>query len=67
MVGRYMVVHIPGNDKILSLAEVGVYGDLAGNVCIAYFNIESNKPFLFHSSLKFLNLIGQPRHNPSLE
>ncbi|KAG1937938.1 fucolectin [Pimephales promelas] len=31
MVGRYMVVHIPGNDKILSLAEVGVYGDLAGN------------------------------------
>ncbi|KAG1937943.1 fucolectin [Pimephales promelas] len=31
IVGRYMVVHIPGNDKILSLAEVGVYGDLAGN------------------------------------
>ncbi|XP_039505389.1 uncharacterized protein LOC120461291 [Pimephales promelas] len=31
MVGRYMVVHIPGNQRILSLAEVGVYGDLAGN------------------------------------
>ncbi|ROL54676.1 Fucolectin-1 [Anabarilius grahami] len=31
MEGRYVVVHIPGNDKILSLCEVGVYGYLAGN------------------------------------
>uniref|UniRef100_A0A673HQH9 Fucolectin tachylectin-4 pentraxin-1 domain-containing protein n=1 Tax=Sinocyclocheilus rhinocerous TaxID=307959 RepID=A0A673HQH9_9TELE len=31
MVGRYMIVHLPGDDKILTLAEVGVYGYLAGN------------------------------------
>ncbi|ROL29809.1 Fucolectin-1, partial [Anabarilius grahami] len=31
MEGRYVVVHIPGNDKILSLCEVGVYGYLAGS------------------------------------
>ncbi|XP_067256474.1 uncharacterized protein [Chanodichthys erythropterus] len=31
MEGRYVVVHIPGNEKILSLCEVGVYGYLAGN------------------------------------
>ncbi len=29
--GRYMIVHIPGHRKILSLSEVGVYGYLAGN------------------------------------
>ncbi|XP_067266337.1 uncharacterized protein [Chanodichthys erythropterus] len=32
MEGRYMVVHIPGNLKTLSLCEVGVYGYLAGNL-----------------------------------
>ncbi|XP_067266335.1 uncharacterized protein [Chanodichthys erythropterus] len=32
MEGRYMVVHIPGNLKIVSLCEVGVYGYLAGNL-----------------------------------
>lgn len=31
MEGRYMVVHIPGDQKILSLSEIGVYGYLAGN------------------------------------
>ncbi|XP_048039514.1 fucolectin-like [Megalobrama amblycephala] len=31
MEGRYVVVHIPGNKKILSLCEVGVYWYLAGN------------------------------------
>uniref|UniRef100_A0A673MNC7 Fucolectin tachylectin-4 pentraxin-1 domain-containing protein n=1 Tax=Sinocyclocheilus rhinocerous TaxID=307959 RepID=A0A673MNC7_9TELE len=31
MVGRYMVVHIPGSRKTLSLVEAGVYGTLAGN------------------------------------
>ncbi len=31
MVGRYMVVHIPGSQKILSIVEAGVYGYLAGN------------------------------------
>uniref|UniRef100_A0A671QTM9 Fucolectin tachylectin-4 pentraxin-1 domain-containing protein n=1 Tax=Sinocyclocheilus anshuiensis TaxID=1608454 RepID=A0A671QTM9_9TELE len=31
MEGRYMIVHIPGFQKILSLSEVGVYGYLAGN------------------------------------
>ncbi|XP_016409084.1 fucolectin-5-like, partial [Sinocyclocheilus rhinocerous] len=29
MVGRYMVVHIPGSRKTLSLVEAGVYGTLA--------------------------------------
>ncbi|XP_051755487.1 fucolectin-1-like [Ctenopharyngodon idella] len=31
MEGRYVVVHIPGDEKILSLCEVEVYGYLAGN------------------------------------
>ncbi len=31
MEGRYMIVHIPGHQKILSLSEVGIYGYLAGN------------------------------------
>uniref|UniRef100_A0A673GWR6 Fucolectin tachylectin-4 pentraxin-1 domain-containing protein n=1 Tax=Sinocyclocheilus rhinocerous TaxID=307959 RepID=A0A673GWR6_9TELE len=31
MEGRYMIVHIPGDQKILSLSEAGVYGYLAGN------------------------------------
>ncbi|XP_058637686.1 uncharacterized protein LOC131543897 [Onychostoma macrolepis] len=34
MEGRYMIVHIPGDEKILSLSEVGVYGYLAGNVAV---------------------------------
>uniref|UniRef100_A0A673I7F4 Fucolectin tachylectin-4 pentraxin-1 domain-containing protein n=1 Tax=Sinocyclocheilus rhinocerous TaxID=307959 RepID=A0A673I7F4_9TELE len=34
MVGRYMVVHIPGNLKTLSLVEAGVYGTLAGNLLL---------------------------------
>ncbi|RXN14159.1 hypothetical protein ROHU_009160 [Labeo rohita] len=34
MKGRYMIVHIPGDQKILSLSEIGVYGDLAGNVAV---------------------------------
>ncbi|XP_016366749.1 fucolectin-like [Sinocyclocheilus rhinocerous] len=29
MEGRYMIVHIPGDQKILSLSEAGVYGYLA--------------------------------------
>ncbi|KAL1272093.1 hypothetical protein QQF64_031109 [Cirrhinus molitorella] len=31
MEGRYMIVHIPGDLKILSLCEVGVYGTIADN------------------------------------
>lgn len=31
MEGRYMVVHIPGKQKILSIVGAGVYGYLAGN------------------------------------
>lgn len=34
MVGRYMVVHIIGQLKILSLVEAGVYGTLAGNLLL---------------------------------
>uniref|UniRef100_A0A8C2JXY4 Fucolectin tachylectin-4 pentraxin-1 domain-containing protein n=1 Tax=Cyprinus carpio TaxID=7962 RepID=A0A8C2JXY4_CYPCA len=34
MEGRYMIVHIPGYKKILSLSEVGVYGYLAGNLAV---------------------------------
>uniref|UniRef100_A0A673L0R2 Fucolectin tachylectin-4 pentraxin-1 domain-containing protein n=1 Tax=Sinocyclocheilus rhinocerous TaxID=307959 RepID=A0A673L0R2_9TELE len=34
MEGRYMIVHIPGFQKILSLSEVGVYGYLAGNLAV---------------------------------
>uniref|UniRef100_A0A8C2CGN6 F5/8 type C domain-containing protein n=1 Tax=Cyprinus carpio TaxID=7962 RepID=A0A8C2CGN6_CYPCA len=34
MEGRYMVVHIPGDQKILSLSEIGVYGYLAGNLAV---------------------------------
>ncbi len=34
MEGRYMVVHIPGDQKILSLSDVGVYGYLAGNLLL---------------------------------
>ncbi|KAL1272083.1 hypothetical protein QQF64_031099 [Cirrhinus molitorella] len=32
MVGRYVIVHIPGDEKILSLCEVNVYGQLMGNL-----------------------------------
>uniref|UniRef100_A0A672LQC6 Uncharacterized LOC107574891 n=1 Tax=Sinocyclocheilus grahami TaxID=75366 RepID=A0A672LQC6_SINGR len=42
MVGRYMVVHIPGNLKILSLVEVEVYGTLAGNRAIGGASIQSS-------------------------
>ncbi|XP_051755485.1 fucolectin-1-like [Ctenopharyngodon idella] len=34
MEGRYVVVHIPGNQKILSLTEAGVYGYLAENLAV---------------------------------
>ncbi|XP_016116535.1 uncharacterized protein [Sinocyclocheilus grahami] len=34
MEGRYMIVHIPGDKKILSLSEAGVYGYLAGNLAV---------------------------------
>ncbi|XP_050970354.1 uncharacterized protein LOC127167959 [Labeo rohita] len=34
MKGRYMIVHIPGDQKILSLSEIGVYGYLAGNMAV---------------------------------
>ncbi|XP_077083567.1 uncharacterized protein LOC143736761 [Siphateles boraxobius] len=34
MEGRYVIVHIPGNEKILALAEVEVYGYLAGNLAV---------------------------------
>uniref|UniRef100_A0A8C1AD48 Fucolectin tachylectin-4 pentraxin-1 domain-containing protein n=1 Tax=Cyprinus carpio carpio TaxID=630221 RepID=A0A8C1AD48_CYPCA len=42
MVGRYMVVHIPGNQKILSLVEAGVYGTLAGNRAVGGATIQSS-------------------------
>ncbi|XP_073692871.1 fucolectin-6-like [Garra rufa] len=42
MEGRYMVVHIPGVNKILSLAEVGVYGHLAGNHAIGGAVVQSS-------------------------
>ncbi|KAF4115241.1 hypothetical protein G5714_002730 [Onychostoma macrolepis] len=35
MVGRYMVVHIPGDQKTLSIAEAGVYGYLAESMAQA--------------------------------
>ncbi|KAG1925984.1 fucolectin [Pimephales promelas] len=31
MVGRYVIVHIPGDQKTLTISEVEVYGYLAGN------------------------------------
>uniref|UniRef100_A0A672NKU3 Fucolectin tachylectin-4 pentraxin-1 domain-containing protein n=1 Tax=Sinocyclocheilus grahami TaxID=75366 RepID=A0A672NKU3_SINGR len=42
MVGRYMVVHIPGSRKTLSLVEAGVYGTLAGNRAIGGASIQSS-------------------------
>ncbi|KAK2913230.1 hypothetical protein Q8A67_001629 [Cirrhinus molitorella] len=42
MVGRYVVIHIPGNDKFLTLAEVGVYGYLAGNRAVGGAVIQSS-------------------------
>ncbi|TRY57768.1 hypothetical protein DNTS_012034 [Danionella cerebrum] len=32
MEGRYVIIHIPGTQKTLSLAEIDVYGDLIGNL-----------------------------------
>ncbi|KAK2913258.1 hypothetical protein Q8A67_001657 [Cirrhinus molitorella] len=34
MEGRYVIVHIPGDQKIVCLSEVEVYGYLAGNVAV---------------------------------
>ncbi|XP_051501813.1 uncharacterized protein LOC127410684 isoform X2 [Myxocyprinus asiaticus] len=34
MEGRYVYIHIPGNQKILALCEVGVYGYLLDNLAI---------------------------------
>ncbi|XP_073692872.1 uncharacterized protein [Garra rufa] len=42
MEGRYMVVHIPGDGKILSLTEVGVYGTIAGNLAVGGAVIQSS-------------------------
>ncbi|KAF4115267.1 hypothetical protein G5714_002756 [Onychostoma macrolepis] len=42
MEGRYMVVHIPGDQQILSIAEAGVYGYLAGNRAIGGATIQSS-------------------------
>ncbi|XP_058627093.1 uncharacterized protein LOC131537563 [Onychostoma macrolepis] len=42
MVGRYMVVHIPGNQMILNIVEAGVYGYLAGNRAIGGATIQSS-------------------------
>ncbi|RXN14166.1 hypothetical protein ROHU_001099 [Labeo rohita] len=42
MEGRYMIVHIPGDLKILSLTEVGIYGYLAGNVAVDGAAIQSS-------------------------
>ncbi|KAL1272090.1 hypothetical protein QQF64_031106 [Cirrhinus molitorella] len=42
MEGRYMIVHIPGSQKILSLCEVGVYGTLAGNLAVGGSVIQSS-------------------------
>ncbi|XP_058623164.1 uncharacterized protein LOC131534346, partial [Onychostoma macrolepis] len=42
MEGRYMVVHIPGDQKMLSIVEAGVYGYLAGNRAIGGATIQSS-------------------------
>uniref|UniRef100_A0A8C1UPW2 Fucolectin tachylectin-4 pentraxin-1 domain-containing protein n=1 Tax=Cyprinus carpio TaxID=7962 RepID=A0A8C1UPW2_CYPCA len=42
MVGRYMVVHIIGQLKILSLGEAGVYGTLAGNRAVGGATMQSS-------------------------
>ncbi|XP_016348357.1 uncharacterized protein LOC107693463 [Sinocyclocheilus anshuiensis] len=42
MVGRYMIVHLPGDGKMLTLAEVGVYGYLAGNRAVEGAVIQSS-------------------------
>ncbi|XP_043101435.1 uncharacterized protein LOC122349455 [Puntigrus tetrazona] len=34
MEGRYMIVQLTGDKRILSLSEVGVFGDLAGNLAV---------------------------------
>ncbi|XP_056091694.1 uncharacterized protein LOC130071104 [Rhinichthys klamathensis goyatoka] len=34
MEGRYVIVHIPGDQKILTVSEVEVYGYLAGNLAL---------------------------------
>ncbi|XP_067300745.1 fucolectin-1-like [Pseudorasbora parva] len=34
MEGRYVIVHLPGDQKILTLCEVGVYGYLLGNLAV---------------------------------
>ncbi|XP_052417761.1 uncharacterized protein LOC127962253 [Carassius gibelio] len=42
MVGRYVVIHLPGDEKFLTLAEVGVYGYLAGNRAVGAAAIQSS-------------------------
>ncbi|KAI2663096.1 Fucolectin-1 [Labeo rohita] len=42
MEGRYVVVHIPGDQKLLTLAEVGVYGHLAGNRAVGGAVLQSS-------------------------
>ncbi|XP_059377200.1 fucolectin-like [Carassius carassius] len=42
MVGRYVVIHLPGDEKFLTLAEVGVYGYLAGNRAVGAAVIQSS-------------------------
>ncbi|XP_043085104.1 uncharacterized protein LOC122331664 [Puntigrus tetrazona] len=42
MVGRYVVVDIPGNLKILSIVEAGVYGYLAGNRAVGGATLQSS-------------------------
>ncbi|XP_067303746.1 uncharacterized protein [Pseudorasbora parva] len=63
MEGRYVVVHIPGDEKILSIAEAGVYGYLAGNRAIGGAVAQSstfgdwfaNKPIDGNRGLQQLN------------
>ncbi|XP_016384391.1 uncharacterized protein LOC107721051 [Sinocyclocheilus rhinocerous] len=40
--GRYMIIHIPGDWKILTLCEVEVYGYLAENLAVAGAAIQSS-------------------------
>uniref|UniRef100_A0A8C1YQL9 Fucolectin tachylectin-4 pentraxin-1 domain-containing protein n=1 Tax=Cyprinus carpio TaxID=7962 RepID=A0A8C1YQL9_CYPCA len=42
MTGRYVIIHIPGDWKILTLCEVEVYGYLAENLAVAGTAIQSS-------------------------
>ncbi|XP_048039126.1 uncharacterized protein LOC125263968 [Megalobrama amblycephala] len=42
MEGRYVIVHLPGNEKVLTLCEVEVYGYLLGNRAVGGAVIQSS-------------------------